>query len=100
MKCKDLLTRLDTDDLKERLRQSPWGQGNISRGVSWLREAAEAFGVSQYRPREGSGKQVNKTREALTNEVLVAVKHAKREEQECLTDHNTQRIAEKDYWKE
>ena len=42
-------------------------------------EAVEAFGVTKYHPRKGSGKQIRENKAASIHDVLDAVGHARRE---------------------
>ena len=50
--CRRLLMKIDIDDLKQRLSDSPWHFGMARDSECWLKEAAKAFSVSIWQPRE------------------------------------------------
>ena len=65
--CRDLLTKLDPNDLRERLHQSPWHNSHAPRKDGWLREAASAFDISLRVPGE---RRPWKTKGSVVDEVM------------------------------
>ena len=73
--CRQLLIKLKAGDLRQRLGSSPYSRNNMDASQSWLREAAEAFGVSLKRA-PGEKRPPFKSKQELINEVTAAVASA------------------------
>ena len=77
--CLLLLLKLDSSDLAQRLRNSPYNQSKMPATKSWLREAAQTFNVSLHRPAANGRARASKQRSEVEAEVLAAVNAAKAE---------------------
>ena len=73
--CRQLLIKLKARDLRQRLESSPYDRNNMEASQSWLREAAEAFGVSLKRA-PGDKRPPFKSKQELINDVIAAVASA------------------------
>ena len=75
--CRQLLIKLKARDLRQRLESSPYRRNMMDASQSWLREAAEAFGVSLKRS-PGEKRSPFKSMRELINDVSASVALAKR----------------------
>ena len=74
-RCRCLIAKLDEEELRKRLLNSPFNQYKISSNVSWLREAADACARPlKYTKADGERAGKNKTHEELVEEVVQAAK--------------------------
>ena len=71
--CRALIVALDEDDLRGRLGESPWNQGQASAAVNWLKEAAAAFDI----PIKKGNSDAYRTKKDIVADVLAAVRLAK-----------------------
>ena len=67
--CRELLTSLPSNDLRDRLQRSPWQLhgGHVPDHMNWLKEAATAFSVTLRT------KGIRKPKAKLVDEVLQAI---------------------------
>ena len=75
VKCRQLLIKLEARDLRQRLENSPYNRNTMDASQSFLREAAEAFGVSLKRA-PGEKRSPFKTKHELINDVAASVASA------------------------
>ena len=88
-RCRELLTQMDEEDLRQRLANSRWNPGHRSRGNdgchalddNWLAEACAAFNVSssyrRHRPGQGFRIKSHLRQADLVAAVISAVRQAK-----------------------
>ena len=74
---------LPIDDLRDRLRNSPWKHGKLSASENWLREAADALSVTIKRREIGRTSITLKTKEVVVQEVIEALRELKRDAKGC-----------------
>ena len=75
--CRSLLVRLDENDLKQRLEQSPWNPwspGDVSDAVNWLKEASAAYDILT---RESGNSGNHRSKQDIITDILRTVRRSK-----------------------
>ncbi len=71
--CRALLVAIEEADLRDRLVESPWNQGQASADVNWLKEAAAAFDVVIKK----GNSVAYRTKNDIVSDIVAAVRLAK-----------------------